>query len=323
MIAITGANGLLGSYVVRKFVDENLPVRAVLRSASNRSLLKGLVLPDVREADVLDLPSLLSSLDGVTVVVHAAGVVSFNPRKRDELYQVNVEGTGNVVNACLKLGIPKLVHVSSVAALGRSKENTRVSEGTKWVAGSGNTHYAESKQQAELEVFRGMEEGLDVSMVNPSVVLAPAPSGQSSAQLFSYVAQQRRFYGDGIINYVDARDVADMLFKLTQERHTGERFIASAGAVPLHELLQRIARQMGKRAPSIKVPAAWVKVVAALEEARAAMLGREPMLSRESVKILEEAYYFQNEKAKSKLGIEFRSLENSLEWCCRELQKEG
>lgn len=322
MIAITGANGLLGSYAVRKFKQENLPLRAVMRSTANVDLLKGLQL-DVREADVLDMPSLLSAFEGATTVVHAAGFVSFNPRKRDLLHKVNVEGTANVVNACLKLGIPKLVHVSSVAALGRTKDNAHVSEESKWIPSTNNTHYAESKYLAELEIFRGMEEGLDVSLVNPSVVLAPAKSGQSSAQLFTYVAQERMFYGEGVINYVDVRDVASILVKLTQQRHTGERFIASAGAVPLKELLQQIAALLGKRKPTIKVPAGWAKVAALLEEARAALLGREPMLSRESVKILEETHYFRNEKVKSRLGIEFCSLEKSLQWCCHELNISG
>jgi dihydroflavonol-4-reductase len=317
MIAITGANGLLGNYITRLMVDEEQPVCALVRRGSNLELLKPIKEKlEFREADVVDLPSLLTALNGVQTVVHVAGMVSFNPRYRDKLFKVNVEGTRNVVNACLKLGVRKLVHISSVAALGRTKNSPEVNEESKWVVSQFNTHYAASKYEAELEVFRGMEEGLQVSFVNPSVILAPVRSGQSSAQLFTYVDRELGFYGDGNVNYVDVRDVAWITKKLIREDWNGEKFIASGGVISLKELLHQIAHRLGRKKPGIRIPASLAMVAAWVDEQRSGWMRTEPLLTRQSVKILQENFNFHNTKAIQKLGIQFKTLDDTLGWCC-------
>ena len=306
----------MGRYLVQRFADAGLPVRAVVRTHAG--------LPPGTEwqaANVLDLPGLLTAFENAQVVVHAAGMVSFNPRHRQALFDTNVEGTRNVVNACLKLGVPRLIHISSVAALGRTKEMKHVDEQSKWVASSLNTHYGESKYKAELEVFRGMEEGLHVSIVNPSVVLAPEKSGRSSAQLFTYAAKEWPFYGEGIMNYVDVRDVAELVYQLYQQDWNGERFIASAGAVPLFNIMSQISEKLGKKKPHLRVPATLAASAAWAEELRARLTGQEPLLTRQSVKILKESVFFDNRKASEKLGITFKKLEETLDWSCAEFQR--
>ncbi|HMR58068.1 MAG TPA: NAD-dependent epimerase/dehydratase family protein, partial [Cyclobacteriaceae bacterium] len=191
MIAITGANGLLGSYVLHKLVAEQVPVIAICRTNSNRNLVKDLAGVIWREADVTDPVSLEDALKGATTVIHTAAIVSFNPRLRDKMLQVNAEGTRNVVDSCLGLQIPNLIHISSVAALGRKSGINRVDETTHWVSSNLNTDYAKSKRMAELEVWRGAEEGLSVNIINPSVILAPADWNKSSVRLFQYVWQQK------------------------------------------------------------------------------------------------------------------------------------
>src|SRR5690606_3677923 len=214
MIAVTGANGLLGSFVVRKLMEANVPVVAIKRANSNTSLLADLPTLAWRTADILDPISLQEAFDGVTGVIHCAAMVSFNPRDEKKLMQVNVEGTKNVVDACLIAGINRLLHVSSVAALGRQKNQTHITESNTWIDSSYNTVYGLSKYKAELEVFRAQEEGLKTIIINPSVILSRGNWDKSSAQLFKYVWRERPFYSDGSFNYVDVRDVAQQIHQL-------------------------------------------------------------------------------------------------------------
>jgi nucleoside-diphosphate-sugar epimerase len=302
VVAVTGASGIVGSAIVDKLASEKFDVRKVVR-------------PDV---DILDMAGLVKAFDGVDAVVHAAGFVSFNPRNKRKLFDINVQGTRNVVNACLANGAKKIVHISSVAALGRHRNSVSINEDTRWVQGMPVSDYAHSKYLSELEVYRGMEEGLQVSLVNPSVVLAAGDGKRSSSQLFGYVWHEQKFYTDFDLNYVDARDVSEIVVRLLRGGHNGEKFIASSGSVPIKKVFQEIAQRFQKRAPSINVPPGLASTVAVLEEFRAALTGAEPTISRQSVLSLREGLIFENAKAKRVLGMEFQSLEKTLDWCCNE-----
>ncbi|HLZ17337.1 MAG TPA: NAD-dependent epimerase/dehydratase family protein, partial [Cyclobacteriaceae bacterium] len=247
MIAITGANGLLGSFVLKKFVAEKQTVVALKRSTSNLSALAGFTDNVIwREADITNSLALRDAFESVDTVIHTAALVSFDPRSKNKIFDTNVVGTRNIVNACLAQGIRRLIFISSVAALGRKKGVQEVSEEARWVDSDLNSDYAKSKYLAELEVYRGQEEGLSVSIVNPSVILSTADPHKSSAQLFKYVQQQRPFYTGGSINYVDVRDVADSVYYLYQNPAPGEKFIISAGTTDLSGLLSKIASRLGK-----------------------------------------------------------------------------
>ncbi|MEI9918134.1 MAG: NAD-dependent epimerase/dehydratase family protein [Bacteroidota bacterium] len=299
-VAITGANGVVGNVIVEILSNEKMEVRRVVRP----------------ETDILDMAALIKAFEGMDAVVHVAGLVSFNPRNKKKLLEVNVQGTRNVVNACLANGTKKLVHISSVSALGRHRKNRMVNEESRWVAGGQESDYAQSKYSSELEVFRGMEEGLNVSVVNPSLVLAAGDGQRSSSHLFGYVWRQRKLYADFTVNYVDARDVAKIVTHLLRENHNGERFIASAGTASLGEIFQQVALRFQKQPPSIAVPQGLASTAAWLEEFRSRLIGSEPMITRQSVRALREPVIFENSKAKKILGIEFQSLEKTLDWCC-------
>jgi dihydroflavonol-4-reductase len=318
MIAITGANGLLGSYILRKLVAEQIPVIAICRHNSDHKLVKDLSNVTWRHADVTDPVSLEDALQGATTVIHTAAIVSFNPRLRDKMLQVNTDGTRHVVDTCLGLQIKNLIHISSVAAFGRKSGVTRVDETTRWVESNLNTDYAESKRLAELEVWRGAEEGLSVNVINPSVILAPADWDKSSARLFQYVWQQKKFYTDTYINYVDVRDVAEVIWKLLDLKISNQQYIVNAGSAPIKELFDQMARHFNCKAPSVKVSAGWVKWIAWVDELRSRITGGEPMITRQSVRITKENFFFDNEKVKRELGISFRSAEETIAWCCQQ-----
>ncbi len=315
MIAITGANGLLGSFILKKFLSENQPVTGLKRKNSDLSLVKEKT--EWRDADVTDSTSLVDALENIDTVVHTAAVVSFDPRAKERIFNTNVNGTRNVVDACLALGIPRLIFVSSVAALGRAKGLSTIDEENKWVDSNLNSDYAKSKYLAELEVYRGQEEGLNISIVNPSVILAPANSNKSSAQIFNYVQKERPFYTDGQINYVDVRDVSDLIFKLYSGKNlSGEKFIASGGQVDLNQLMQLIANRLGKKVPSIKINNHLLPFAAWLEEMRCRLTGAEAVVSRQSVKMPNERYIYQNHKSINRLNMAYRPLNETLNWCC-------
>lgn len=316
MIAVTGANGLLGSFVVKQLHDETIPFVAIKREKSDTRLVDDLPIA-WREADLLDMPGLCSALHGMDKVIHTAGLVSFNPRDREKLYHVNVEGTRNVVNACLEEGVKRLLHVSSVAALGRKKGTFEVNEDSRWQDNALNSDYAESKYLAELEVYRGREEGLQIDIINPSIILAPANWHNSSAQLFKYVWEEKPFYTEGLLNYVDVRDVSKVIMKLlASAQGEGERVIVNGGAISSGELLGKIAQRLGKRPPRIKVTRRLLLVLAWLESIRARLTAKQPLISTQSIRAAQDKFYFSNKKAVDKLKIDFTSLDETLNWCC-------
>jgi dihydroflavonol-4-reductase len=315
MIAVTGANGLLGSFIIDKLIKENIPVIAIARKANSSSH----TLLEWREADVIDPVSLSEALKGVTCVIHAAAMVSFNPRASKKIFETNVTGTKNIVDACLLMNIPKLIHVSSVGALGKPKGATLIAEESKWIEGNLNTSYAESKYLAELEVFRAYEEGMSVSIINPSVILCPGDWERSSAKLFKFVWDEKLFYTEGQLNYVDVRDVVEMIFQLYQsgsEKINGQKFIANAGSIRFEDFFQQVAKRFGKRAPFIKVNPALINVASFIESIRCRLTGAEPLIVSKTIKANRHHFVYDNKKAIATLKMQFHTLEETLDWCC-------
>jgi dihydroflavonol-4-reductase len=322
MIAVTGANGLLGSFVVRKLMEANVPVVAIKRANSNTSLLADLPTLAWRTADILDPISLQEAFDGVTGVIHCAAMVSFNPRDEKKLMQVNMEGTKNVVDACLIAGINRLLHVSSVAALGRQKNQTHITESNTWIDSSYNTVYGLSKYKAELEVFRGQEEGLKTIIINPSVILSRGNWDKSSAQLFKYVWRERPFYSDGTFNYVDVRDVAQQIHQLFFSELEGERFISNAGSITIKDFFQKLAVLLNKKAPAIKVSKPVLKALALMELWRSYLTGSTPLITRETARTADTHFTYANDKIKKALQCEFQTIDQTLGWCAEFYRKQ-
>ena len=316
MIVVTGANGLLGSHVLRKLVAENQAVIALKKPDSDLNLVSDLKGIEWRNADVLDAEELLSALEGATTVIHIAGLVSFNPRMREKLFSVNEAGTRNVVNACLSKNIDQLIHISSVAALGRQKGFHHINEDSKWQESELNSDYAESKYRAELEVWRGHEEGLKVAIVNPSIILAPTNLDRSSAKFFQYAMQEKLFYTDATINYIDVRDVVEVIWQVLISKTYGERFIINGGDTSFLDLITQISKRLGKRPPQVKLAPALIHALAVLEDWRSRIMGSEPLITKQSAKVAKEKFYYSSDKVIKKFNLKFRNLENTLDWCC-------
>jgi nucleoside-diphosphate-sugar epimerase len=230
---------------------------------------------------------------------------------------INVQGTRNVVNACLVNGVKRIVHVSSVAALSAQKGQAVITEDNKWVESNYQTVYAKSKYLSELEIFRGQEEGISTVIVNPSLILADTNWENSSARVFKYIWKQTPFYSDGAVNYVDVVDVAKIIYSLLRMPVDGQRFIVSAGKISYKELFGLIAKGFNKKTPSIRVNKTFLKIGAFFETLLASISGSEPRLTKETARIAGADYLFENRKIVDQLNFEFQPIDKTLQRCCR------
>jgi nucleoside-diphosphate-sugar epimerase len=317
MIAITGANGLLGSFIIRKLIQEGASFVALKRSGSDTTLLDDVASKiQWRSADILNPLELNEALEGCTHVVHAAAIVSFNPHRANEVMEINAYGTRNVVNACLEQNIKRLIHISSVAALGRQKGQTIIHEDNKWIDSPLNSVYANSKYRAELEVFRGQEEGLNTIIINPSVILAPADWNRSSAKLFKYIWSQSSFYIDAFLNYVDVRDVTSCVYQLLESDHQAQRFIVNAGNISFIHFFEKIAANFRVNPPAFKLSKSMLKMLSKAEFLRSWVTRSEPRITRETAQLSNTHFVYDNKKIKKNLNFQFQTIDNTLEWCC-------
>ncbi len=280
-----------------------------------------------QEGDVLDIPSLEAAILPNIDVIHAAAIVSFTPKDRDRMEQINVEGTANIVNVCLKAGVRKLGYVSSVAAIGRPVakggkpgEPVVVDEDQKWEESPNNSTYAKTKYLAELEVWRAVAEGLNAVMVNPSVVLGVGDWSRSSLQLIKYVQDEKPFYPAGLVNYVDVLDVTDALVRLMQSEITAQRFILNGGTIPYRSLLEQIAVVLGKRPPTMRVPPVLTQLLWPLEAVRSWLTGKAPLITRETARSASALYRYDGRKIEQVLRFQYRSLNETLQRVADALQ---
>ncbi|MVM41794.1 NAD-dependent epimerase/dehydratase family protein [Spirosoma sp. HMF3257] len=319
-VFITGATGFIGSHIARRYLADGHSVSALYRPQHGYGMLVDIADQITwHEGDILDIPSLeMAILPGMDVI-HAAAIVSFVPKDRDRMEQINVEGTANVVNVCLHVGVRKLGYVSSVAALGRpvakgekSNEAIVIDEEQKWVDSPNNSVYAKTKYWAELEVWRGISEGLNAVMVNPSVVLGAGDWSRSSLQLIKYVYDEKPFYPAGLVNYVDVLDVTDALVRLMQSNTTAQRFILNGGTIPYRSLLEQIAAALNKRPPVMQIPPVLTRMLWPLEAVRAWMTGKAPLITRETARSASSHYQYNGQKIRQTLDFQYRPLSETL-----------
>lgn len=258
MILVTGGTGLLGSHLLFELTSNGEKVRALKRVSSNTEIVKkvfGYYTDDPDHAlsgidwingDITDPVEVSEALKGIKKVYHTAGFVSFDPADKEDILKINVNGTENIVNACLERGIEKLCFVSSTAAIGIADNGELLNEELYWTSKGKDSIYSISKYQAEMEVWRGINEGLNAVIVNPSVIIGPGEWRRSSARLFHEVYKGIRFYTQGITGYVDVRDVVKATILLMNGEFSGERYIISAGNYSYKEILSMIADSLGK-----------------------------------------------------------------------------
>ncbi len=322
MYLVTGSTGLIGSFICRAMLKAGYSLRGLRRKTSDMSLVAD-IQNEIEwvEGDLLDIVNLEKNMQGVKGVIHSAAFISYDSRDEALMQKINVEGTANIINVSLKQNVTHFLHMSSVAAVGKKVSDNLVDETHTITPNDNLTGYARSKWLAEVEVWRAVAEGLPAVVLNPSLVLGPGSLDKSSTQVFKYVWNEKRFYTSGIVNYVDVRDVAEVALRAIDREITDERFIVSARSISYQQLFETIAKFLDKRPPNIKINASVIKGISKLDRIRTLITQQKPLVTDELAQVARNSHTYDNEKVQKTLGMEFRSLNETIQWCCEQLVK--
>lgn len=320
MIFVTGATGLVGTHLIQSLLAKGKKVRALYRQAV--PVFAGAEQCEWVKGDILDPIGLTEALAGVDYVYHCAAIVSFAPGAAAKMLQSNVDGTANVVNACLVQKIKKLIFVSSVAALGRIRENEAINETMNWSPETSNSVYGQSKYLAELEVWRAMEEGLPMAIVNPVIILGAGDWNNGSSGIFKSAYNEFPWYTKGMSGFVDVLDVVEAMQLLMESAITGQRFVLSAENLPYQTIFNQIAKAFNKRPPYKKVTPFLAGIVWRLEAIKGFITGKAPLLTKETAATAQAIVRFNNEKfLKAFPDFQYRPIENTIVRVANELKQ--
>ncbi len=328
MNLITGATGLIGAHVALQLLQRNEPVIAIKRNGSDISRTKKLfsyytsdsenLFNKIKwvDADVNDIYSLLDALEGIETVYHCAGFVSFDSKDRQQLHKINTEGTSNMVNACLEKKGIVLCQVSTIGTLQNPDITTNIDESVYWKSSPQASEYAISKYNAEREVWRGIEEGLDAVIVNPGVVLGPGFWYQSSGKLISTCYKGTPFYTNGGSATVDAKDVAYCMIELVKKKEFNKRFILIEDNHSFKTILSTVHKALGKKEPSLEAGKGLLNLGKWLDAIRCKITGANKTITQETVVAALSKNSFNNNRVKRALNFEFTPLAETAAFVC-------
>lgn len=329
MIFVTGGTGLLGAYLLLELTREGNKVRALKREGSSTRTIENIFRCNCDTAeelleriewvkgDVCDIFSLEEALEGIDYVYHCAAMVSFDPKDREKMMQINIEGTANVVNASLEKGIKKLCHVSSIASLGRVEQGKEITEDTFWKSSPQNSNYAISKYGGEREVWRGTEEGLKAVIVNPSIIIGMGDPGKGSSKLISTIDGMSLFYSNGINGFVDVRDVVRSMILLMKSPIENERFIVNGANYSYRKLFELIALNLNKPKPRFAIPSVVLGAWWRIAKLRNLITGDAPIITKETVRTSKHQYVYSGKKLTEKTGLIYTPFEETVAEACR------
>jgi dihydroflavonol-4-reductase len=321
MVLVTGGAGLLGNELITQLLAQGKRVMAIY----NNTPLANFNTANLQQfkCNILDVVGLEEAMIGVEEVYHCAAIVTFNPKRKLEMFKINIEGTANIVNAALAAGVKKMVHVSSVAALGRIREDEPINETMSWTEETSNSNYGQSKYLAELEVWRGIGEGLNAVMVNPVIILGAGNWNEGSSKIFQSVYNQFPWYANGTTGFVDVRDVVKAMILLMESDITAQRFIISAENRSYQNVFNLIAKAFNKKPPHKKVTPLIAKIVWRLEAVKSFFTKQNPLVTKETAKTALAKVNFDNSKLKKFLpNFTYRKIEETIvETCAALLQK--
>lgn len=325
-IFITGASGIVGGHLLLKILQENptQEVRVLIRNEQSVHDVQKLFSNYVKDTEtlihncrfmignLLDISSLEECIEPDAVVYHCAALVSFDSKKADEMFQVNVQGTANLVNICLEKKIQKLCYVSSVAALGFSVKGELITEEHYWENSNQVSSYSKSKYFAEMEVWRGIEEGLTAVIVNPSMIIGPGKWGDSSTSFFPTLNKGLAFYPTGGTGFVAVQDVVHAMITLMHSPIHSERFILAGENLSFQAFFSLVARALGKKTPTIEVTG-WIGTFAWIIAGFMNFFKPNFIpITKESVQRTKIRNYYTHQKIKDAIPLEFTPIEQAV-----------
>lgn len=321
MILVTGGTGLVGAYLLLKLAEYGVPIRAIYRCSDSTEKTKNLFFLHKKEnlfniiewvkADITDISALEIAFQDIEYVYHCAGLISYDPKDEIILRKTNIEGTANIVNFCIEFKIKKICYVSSIAALGDIVFNEEeITEKTEWNPESQHSDYAISKYGAEIELWRGQQEGLNFVIVNPGIILGAGFWNQGSGLFFSAIKNGFPFYTHGSTGYVGVTDVVTIMIQLMNSSFSGERYTIVANNMTFKEIIFKIANDLNVPKPKIHAKIWMTSLAWRLDWLRSAFLGSKRKLSKYSANALHAKEFISNEKIKTALNFKFQDIDS-------------
>lgn len=325
MILVTGGTGLVGAHLLFHLLNENQPVRAIYRSEKKFDTVKRIfgyytnnvdALFDTIEwvkADLNNIPQLTEAFKDVTQVYHCAAFVSFEPDKFNLLQKTNIKGTANIVNFCIDHKVEKLCYVSSIAALGASLNNKAITEDTEWNKEIDNSVYAITKYGAELEVWRGTQEGLDAVIVNPGVIIGPGIWRYGSGSLIKMIYNGLKYYTTGSTGYIDVNDVVKAMIQLVKSDVKNERYILVSENLSFKDFFTKTANYLGVKPPQKEAKPWLLNIAWRLDWLKHKLTRKRRVLSKQTANSAVTTTIYSNNKIKDAIGFEFLPMDKSIE----------
>lgn len=324
MILVTGGTGMVGAHLLYFLLKDNQKIRAIHRKKSDLESVKRIFScytsdPDYYfnriewvPADITDIPALENAFKGIRKVYHCAAYVSFNPGKYKELKKANIEGTANIVNISLAKNVEKLCYVSSVAALGNAPAGVLATEENTRTGEKKDNVYALTKYGAEMEVWRGTQEGLPAVIVNPGVILGISPAGGGSGAIPAIAARGFPFYPTGGVGITGVEDVVKIMISLMNSEIVNEQFIVVSHNITYQKLLGKLAGYYGKKPPHRKLSRRIMFFLSFLNEVSARLFRTRRVIVKSLVRSMFSTNYYDASKVKTVLNFEFSSLDDIL-----------
>ncbi len=321
MVLVTGGTGLVGSHLLLHLIENGERVRAIYRKLETIQKTKNLFSYYKKEnlfekinwleADILDVPSLEIAFENVEYVYHCAAFISFDPKDEDAIRKTNIEGTANVVNFCLAKNVQKLCFISSIAALGDLKENEKIiTEETEWNPEKSHSDYGISKFGAEMEIWRGQQEGLNSVIVNPGVILGPRIWEEGSGILFKKIKNGFPYYCKGTTGFIAVTDVVKIMVQLMKSEVKNERFALVANTISFQELFNSMADALKVKRPSVYISPFVTGILWRIDWFFSAFFRTKRILDKETAIASYSTNLYSNEKIKNALKINFLDIHN-------------
>lgn len=317
-VLVTGASGLVGIHTVIALIKLNAIVHAFIRNdaSKQRTLLlannidSSFTLENViwHFGDISDYEDVFAATENIDYIFHCAGFVSFNNKDKENLNKTNILGTKNIVDAAIERKVLKLCHVSSVATVGKTLNSKTIDESSEFTFTKKKAAYHISKYYGEMEVWRGINEGLSAVIVNPSVIIGAGDWNTSSSALFGTIAKGMKYYTPGITGYVSVHDVVDCMILLMQSAISGERFILSAENIDYKTIFTSIANSIGIEPPKKEIKKWQVKLVAFISS----IVLKNPKITKSTVKSAFSKTYYSSKKIQEMLPFTFRKISDEI-----------
>ncbi len=324
MILVTGGTGLVGAHLIYHLLKDGKKVRALKRETSDINKTKFVfefygekeaeLFNDIEwfDGDLLDYESLNRAVENINIVFHTGALVSFNPSLKDEMLNVNEEGTANLVNICIENKIKKFCHISSIATLGNSKNGEIIDEKSYWQGGRDHSAYSISKYRSEMQVWRATKEGLDAVVVNPSVIIGPGDWDLGSSKIIKTIYKGLKFYTPGGTGFVDVRDVVEAMIQLVNSDVVNERFLLNGANLGYRDLFSMLANALQVKAPSIKAGKKLTGLAWRYEKLKNILFGIEPLITKDSARTSLKTTYYSGRLISETIGFEYRKMEDTV-----------